>query len=323
MKDSMIDLSGIDQSLAIEEIEKLFQGDLIANLNSRRFSRFSKIYPFATENLAGYMLRLDLDWKEVLTVSASGDHIINAYNNGAKSVTGFDCDLLSGLFCDLKFTGLQAWGFEEFKRFFMLGPEAFRYETYRSIRDNISPITRLFFDLAYKHFRGNGAALRRSNVFKNDMNNTPERSIFNNPYLQSAANYDLTRKHQKPAAWHLSPVQNLADVIDGSYDRILLSNIADYAREMFEGANYLESFAGKVVVPLSKRLKPKGLICAGYVYNARTGQPGEDTVYRTDIDDPKKRREILSGLGMKYEELTFESGINGIRDAVITLQRRK
>jgi len=104
---------------------------------------------------------------------------------------------------------------------------------------------------------------------------------------------------------------------------ILLSNIADYAREMFTGEKYLEIFAHEVIVPLSMRLNPGGEICAAYVYNARTGNLGEDTNYRTYIDNPKIRHEILSSLGMRYEELIFESGIPGKKDAVIRLRRRK
>ena len=40
--------------------------------------RFSSIYLFTTENIAGYMNELDLTDKKIITVTGSSDHIINA-----------------------------------------------------------------------------------------------------------------------------------------------------------------------------------------------------------------------------------------------------
>ena len=36
--------------------------------------RFNKVYPFTTENIAGYM-DMDLTNKRIITVTGSGDHI--------------------------------------------------------------------------------------------------------------------------------------------------------------------------------------------------------------------------------------------------------
>lgn len=39
---------------------------------------FHAVYPFTTENIAGYMEDLDLSNKKIITVTSSSDHIINA-----------------------------------------------------------------------------------------------------------------------------------------------------------------------------------------------------------------------------------------------------
>ena len=52
--------------------------------------RFDVIYPFTSENIAGYMEDLDLTDKKVITVTASSDHILNAIAQGATNITTFD-----------------------------------------------------------------------------------------------------------------------------------------------------------------------------------------------------------------------------------------
>lgn len=39
---------------------------------------FGRIYPFTTENIAGYINLFNLDNKSLLTVGSSGDQVINA-----------------------------------------------------------------------------------------------------------------------------------------------------------------------------------------------------------------------------------------------------
>ena len=48
--------------------------------------RFSSIYLFTTENIAGYMNELDLTDKKIITVTGSSDHIINAILKGCNNI---------------------------------------------------------------------------------------------------------------------------------------------------------------------------------------------------------------------------------------------
>ena len=52
------------------------------------FGEYSGMYTTTTENLSGYMDKLQVQGKDVLTVTASGDHLINLYLGGANQV---DC----------------------------------------------------------------------------------------------------------------------------------------------------------------------------------------------------------------------------------------
>ena len=51
---------------------------------------FKNVYPFTTENIAGYIERLDLKDKSVLTVGSSGDQAFNALLLGANRIVLYD-----------------------------------------------------------------------------------------------------------------------------------------------------------------------------------------------------------------------------------------
>jgi S-adenosylmethionine:diacylglycerol 3-amino-3-carboxypropyl transferase len=82
------------------------------------FSERSRVYPFTTENLAGYMKDLNLEDKKVLSITGSGDHILNSFYYGASSVVGFDINSLASLFGELKFNALGKLKFKDFKKYF-------------------------------------------------------------------------------------------------------------------------------------------------------------------------------------------------------------
>ena len=48
---------------------------------------FNQIYPFATENISGYIDKFDLKDKSLLTVGSSGDQVINAILYGCKKIS--------------------------------------------------------------------------------------------------------------------------------------------------------------------------------------------------------------------------------------------
>ena len=77
--------------------------------------RFNSIYPFTSENIAGYMKDLDLTDKKVITVTGSTDHILNAVLQGATEITTFDINPLTKPYMDLKISALKNTRFSEEK----------------------------------------------------------------------------------------------------------------------------------------------------------------------------------------------------------------
>jgi len=81
--------------------------------------RFDSIYPFTTENIAGYMKDLDLTGKKCITVTGSADHILNIVARGGLDVTTFDINSLTEKYMDLKLAALKQLDFKDFVNFLL------------------------------------------------------------------------------------------------------------------------------------------------------------------------------------------------------------
>ncbi len=99
--------------------------------------RFDKIYPFTTENIAGYMDELDLTNKKIITVTGSGDHIINAILKGCIDITTFDINPLTKEFMELKLEKIKKLSLEEYLEYFSnLDKDKYNYK-YFDIQNKI------------------------------------------------------------------------------------------------------------------------------------------------------------------------------------------
>jgi hypothetical protein len=298
--------------------------------------RFSKLYAFTTENFSGYYPFLPLLGSKVLTVTCSGDQMINSYLFGADSVTGFDINPAASYFAELKLAALRDLSFEDFKQFFMLhgkagkkNSSALNHDTYLSLESYLSLPAQQFFEEMYSSNQNDGALARASGLF-NNLNDKNSLKISSNPYLLSEPLYNLAAAHSRMKSPVLltSSAQELSQKLaaDGNanldtenrFDFIMLSNISDYAKEQCSSPDYLGAFAQSVIIPLAAHMNPGGIICAAYVYATGNGDNG---IYRSDIDDPSKRRAAFGSLGMEYVEKTFDSVIPDEKDMIILLQK--
>jgi hypothetical protein len=324
-KDHILDLGGMlsDRNL-ITDLSGISALDF--ENSDEKFSKFSRLYSFATENIAGYYPCLHFEKSSVLAVGGSLDHSINAYLLGADAVIAFDINVLAGMFCNLKLAAIEKLSFEAFKKFFLrndgTNKEALDFKIYARLRENLEEPTRVFFDKIYSDFGNIGSYLRNSSVFNIAYDND-DLKIKSNLYLQSSESFEKARQALRgnKTIWIHSSLQELPKKIDKKFDIVLLSNIIDYAKSAYKGEDYLENFCKHEIEPLKGFLNSKGIICAAYIYDVRK-KPQKGAKYRTDVDNPERRRQVFQSLGMDYRELYFESVIPDRKDAVILLQRR-
>lgn len=305
----------------LNENEKMIN---LEDIDVNNFNNLSQIYSFTTENIAGYYKYLDFSNKNVLTVSASGDHIINAFYKGAKQVCGFDINYLSLLYTELKLVALLNLEYKEFLHFFMINDEydlnknknAFDYKLYKNkIREELSKSTSENWDLLYQDFNNNGFELRNSYIFNNkyDNNNIKLKS---NLYLKSEFDYNIAKKNIIGKEINLinSDYRNIncKELLNlENYDIILLSNISDYIKDIYKNEeNYLKKYIREVKYIF--KTETNKVVCA-YLYDINNPKS------RSQIDNDLSRKKVFNEIKTIYEEKHFESVINGCTDAVIII----
>lgn len=273
--------------------------------------KFRQLYSFTTENLSGYYPLINFNNKNVLTVNGSGDHLINAYVFGAKDVTCFDINPFSKYFTELKLKALSDLSMDEFLNFLLINvKKPLDYNVYKQLRKDLSDECKLFFDKQYLLNNNNGKLLRNSGLFNNKYDNKVSK-IKNNPYLQSEELFNDAKK-SKMNSWINCDIRDLSDLISEDFDVILLSNIADYAKLIYNN-NYLVKFRDEIINPLMNHLNPDGMIAIAYIYAINSKS------YRTDIDNPIVRKNIFCN----SQELIFESIINNEKDEVLFIKKCK
>lgn len=295
----------------------------LEDIDINNFNSLSRIYSFTTENIAGYYELLDFNNKNILTVAASGDHIINAFFKAANRVTGFDINYLALIYTELKLVALQTLEYEEFLSFFMINEKddinknknALNFSIYKNrIREYLSKNTADKWDLIYSKFNNNGYELRNSYIFNNKYDNN-KLKIDCNLYLKDKNTYEFTKKiiSNKEIVLINDNYRNInkLDLTIDIYHDIILSNISDYIEKLYlNSENYLEEYI-KDIISIFKNENNK-IVCA-YIYNIQNKE------YRSYIDNPTIREDVFNKLKIKPIVKTFESVIDNCEDEIIII----
>ncbi|EKE28542.1 MAG: Heme d1 biosynthesis protein [uncultured bacterium (gcode 4)] len=305
-----------------KELKKLFEGDFNENMKNRqRFSEYSPIYSFATENISGYYPKFDFKDAKALAVTASWDHAINAFYFWASHVTCFDSNSLSRLWTQFKIVAMKHLDFDDFLDFFLREwNNPLSYKTYCWFRSNLPIITKEFFDQAYKSFWFDGKNLRESSLF-NNKHDTRENKISYNPYLQSEDDYNLAkgRLEMNKIVFLDDSIEQICSKKDtfwnDLFDLILLSNIADYSHEMYPEKDYLAEFRRNITDVLQESLSAKGKIALAYIYDSG------NLNLRNKIDSAKSRADIFGGAW--YSEFSFPSAVWPNNEDIVALQEKR
>lgn len=295
------------------EIDKIMSSIENANTSSK-FSHVSSLYSFSTENLE-YMKYINFTNKDVLTVGGSYDQAINAYALGAKSVHNIDMNYRAQFYGELKHIALKHLSYSEYLKFFMRSQYALQYDVYTSLKPYLSSQTALFFDTAYKVL---GNTIRESYLF-NNINDNMQDKINNSSYLINEHAFNHAKEKLQHFVWHTQSVDN---IIDTSYDIILLSNIADYSHTMFPNDHqHTEKFKQYIVLPWLEKLKPHGCIMFGYVFDAHNIFHSDK---RNEFNNEKIRQNLYENIpGYDLKEIVVSSAIkDALHDTACVLIKK-
>lgn len=264
-------------------------------------ARFDSIYPFTTENIAGYMNDLDLTGKRIITVTGSADHILNAILKGATDITTFDINPLTEKYMDLKISAIKKLSYNEFLNIFL----------FDDVNIDYNIITSLDMSLESKNFwikqLETQNKLLHSSLFNTKYYN-PTSKLWQNIYLKED-NYNLlkTKLNNVNINFICTSLKDLELTQD--YDYMFLSNISDYLNLMFTD-DLLVSYKNLI----NKFLKRVKVIYFAYLYDI------ENKNFRSDIDDLNKVKKVFSN----FEVVTFNSALEtaktNIKDGVLILK---
>ena len=298
------------------------EGNII--LDEASMNGFEEIYPFTTENIAGYIDYFDLQDKSLLTVGSSGDQIINAAFKGAKDITLLDINPYAKYYYYLKAAGILELNPTDFNEFFRYNdyPKVFKYNkkvfdkaSYKKLKSTLKSLDNdsyLFWDELFDMYQPDHI---RFSLFSNDEYGT---SVLgkSNLYLQSENTYDEAKTKLKELRPEFINEDIFKSNLTKNYDNIWLSNIACYLyQDKIKGMT--DKFADKLAVD--------GKLLISYLYSIDMNTEYDDDW--SPIYDLKNDLELLKEYSPIFH---FFKGVNGIKhndddikDSVLIYQKKK
>ena len=284
---------------------------------------FSRIYPFTTENISGYINEFDLDGKSLLTVGSSGDQVINASIFNCMDQTVVDICPYTKYYFYLKKAAIMFFTLKEFMDFFC-------YNDYpKFCRDNknvfdkekfeeLKPLLRLLDYESYLFWDEIFSSYKGENVRKRLFSSDEDRSFVlqgMNLYMRDEESFSKAKVKIRG----INPKFICDDIfkvnLNRSYDNIFLSNIGLYC-----GIDRLKE--------LTERLGPyvddKMLLC--YLYKTE-----KDTKYKKDWSEIYNIKKLNCVLGDYISNFHTFCGVRGIlfedekydRDSALIYEKRR
>ncbi len=286
----------------------------------------SPMYIYATEMVSSYYSKLSLGKKTVLTISGSGDQVLNAYFFGAKDVISFDLNKHSFFITYLKFTAIKILSYTEFLKFFgtKYNNTGLGYELYKKIRTNLNNNTRAFFDSTYEENSYSGSKIIKSEKYfrrRGDLSLKPAKII--NIYLKNERNYLKLRniiKDQK-LTFIQSDIVGISKKIQPSKEKIDLINISNVINYLSTSvkSDDPEKYIINLLTDLGKNLNKNGKIIF-YAYSLATYA---DRISRGV--PPASRKSFIDRIKNETDFIIEEKKISGIHnktmDKIIILRK--
>lgn len=247
--------------------ETLYKASSTCDGSFKYISEFSKIYPFATENVSGYIDYFELEDKSLLTVGSSGDQVLNAFYNGARDITLFDINEYAKFYVYLKIAAIMSLSYKEFKAFFFrhgLTPfvrnqHMFSKDLYNKLKDNLRLFdyeSFLFFDELFSLYEPTKI---RERMFDDDEDRNVVIKGINN-YLKDEESYNRLQSIIRKISFRFINGDLFEDAVDGKFDNIFLSNLCTITS--------LENLKSLLQKLDRNNLNNGGSIQLGYLWNA-------------------------------------------------------
>lgn len=246
------------------------------------FSGYTRIYPFNTEDSSSVFRKQEehIRNQDCLTVTGSGDALLDLFLYGARHVTCFDINGLSKYYALLKFYFIQAgMTYQEFLSFFLgTKMKIFNKEIYDKYSSFLDENLKRFWDGIYKYLEINHKELLNSehNLFYKiyDFFGTANQSYHNQSSYFTTENYRKlqailqTKTNQDFQFVDVSLFEIESVLQEKKYSYAYLSNIMDFSHLYFSDENAYErliAFKQFIINSFSKLLTSDGVATIGFI----------------------------------------------------------
>ena len=240
----------------------------------------SKMWPMTNKNLKEVHKLFDLNDKSVLTVTSSGDHILEAMLAGAKTVDSFDINLLTRYYFELKKAMIKTYKLKLYTDII----QSFSYgfiskKNYKKIRENLNKKYRKFWDeiIAYEYSNDSADLANLYNAIISPKHFNLVSYLSKENYLQLKTNlsdYNINFIN--------SDLFSLDLKLDKTYDLIYLSNIYAYAdKYTYSGIKKVKDYAKCRLFPY---LNSGGTIVYAYLYQYNFDRIADSCCFRDEFE---------------------------------------
>lgn len=233
-----------------EDIKKAKEIITGSRQNFRKFNTNTFIYKFTNESIDRYQKYL-FNRDKILSVTASGDQILNSILFGSKEIDSFDISRFPKYYFELKKAAILSFSRDEFLDFFVGEHFALSNgfishkrtieskkikEYYSAFNQKMKDNDKYFWDEIFRTFDIN-------QVFKSPLFN-PDDLYFQhlNPYLYDGYYESLQKVITDVEVHHyVGNIKELSQILNTKYDFVHLSNIINYTdlKEYREILNHL------------------------------------------------------------------------------------
>ena len=208
--------------------ELLLKKDNIERSECTSFLTLEPTYTWSNENLFLYP-KDDFTNKNILSVTASGDQIINIILNNGTKIDTFDINLYSKYFVALKIAMIKAYDYETFWKLIVkfTSDGDFEFKCKNNIVDEVS---KFLTNDEYSFWKCYQTLLSQEKIETDDILNVYVNDTYKkNPYY-NYDNYIILKKKINNVSINFidSDIANLNRVVDKKYDALFTSNIFDY-----------------------------------------------------------------------------------------------
>lgn len=205
---------------------------LVSNTSSNLVSNTpyhdsSFIYRTTNEKINEYQSFLK-NKKNILSIIASGNQILNTIYEGNKNITGFDISTFPKYYLELQIGALITFQLEDYLKFIYtdITDEEFD-DMYDMVHSKLDSESKIFWDGLLNYF--DFSEITSSTLFSNETTNL-KTIIERNKYLQGEEEYQRLKSNIEQAnlKYVTGNIFDLAKELDSTYDFINLSSIIYY-----------------------------------------------------------------------------------------------